>query len=200
MYVQLLDPHRAPDVVDALSEAFFDYAVMRYVVGTEEDDYQARQRRLVELFVMARVLRGEPLLGVEGTVGLDAAAILSRPYDRPAPDALRALAREVWHDLGAPARARYRAFVAACAPFEVDKPHLHLNMIGVRRVRRGAGLGRRLIDEVHEMSRRDEVSVGVTLTTEDPRNVPMYEHLGYRVVGTAVVAPELTTWGFFRPD
>jgi len=173
---------------------------MRFVVRGEEAGYEARQRRLVQLFVMARVLRGEPLLGVEGAAGLEAAAIVSRPHGGAAPDAFRALAREVWGELGAPARARYDAFTAACAPFQVDEPHLHLNMIGVRLDRRGTGLGRVLIDEVHAMSRRDEESVGVTLSTEDPRNVPMYQHLGYRVVGRATVAPELTTWGFFRRD
>ena len=42
--------------------------------------------------------------------------------------------------------------------------------------------------------------VGVTLTTEDQANVSLYEHLGYEVVGQETVAPELRTWGFFRPD
>ena len=42
--------------------------------------------------------------------------------------------------------------------------------------------------------------VGVTLTTEDQANVSLYEQLGYEVVGQVVVAPELRTRGFFRPD
>jgi len=194
-----LDAERATDVVDVLGEAFFDYPVMRFVVG-DEPDYEARERRLVGLFVMARVLRGEPMLGVPGASGLEAAAIVSRPDGRPAPDAFRSLAREVWQDLGAPARARYEAFAAACAPFQVAQPHLHLNMIGVRRAAQGKGLARTLIDRVHAMSQDDATSQGVTLTTEDPRNVALYEHLGYEVVGTATVAPKLTTWGFFRPN
>jgi hypothetical protein len=57
-----------------------------------------------------------------------------------------------------------------------------------------------LMDHVHGMSRRDTLSEGVTLTTEDPSNVPIYEHLGYMVVGHARVSPGLKTWGFFRPD
>ena len=36
------------------------------------------------------------------------------------------------------------------------------------------------------MSRRDDISVGVTLTTEDPGNVRMYEHLGYRMMALEV--------------
>lgn len=85
-------------------------------------------------------------------------------------------------------------------PFAIEAPHLHLNMIGVRKRALGTGAGRRLLEAVHERSRADRRSVGVTLTTEDPRNVTLYQYFGYEVVGSHVVAPELTTWGFFRPD
>jgi hypothetical protein len=61
-------------------------------------------------------------------------------------------------------------------------------------------VSRRLLESVHERSHRDPHSVGVTLTTEDPANVGLYQHFGYEIVGQAVVAPGLTTWGFFRPD
>jgi hypothetical protein len=139
--VEILELHgeRAPDVVDVLSEAFFDYPVMRFVIGPNQNDYEACLRRLVGLFVMARVLREEHLLGIPGTAGLDAAAIVSRPGGGPAPDAFRPLAEEVWNDLGAAARARYEAFGKACAPFQIEEPHLHLNMIGTRRRAKGAG-------------------------------------------------------------
>jgi len=173
---------------------------MRFVLGPNEADYDTCLRRLVSLFVMARVLRGEPLLGIARTSGLEAVAIVSRPGSGAAPEAFQALAGEVWAELGMGARARYQAFANACAPFQIEAPHLHLNMIGVRWEARGSGLGRQLIDRVQEMSRDDAASEGVTLTTEDPDNVPMYQHLGYRIVGHATVAPDLRTWGFFRPD
>ena len=198
--VKELDADRAPDVVDVLSEAFFDYPVMRFVLGPSQPDYERCLRSLVGVFVSARVLRGEPLLGVAGASGLEGAAIVSRPDEGPAPERFRALAAEVWGELGVPARSRYDAFASACATFRVDDPHLHLNMVGVRRSAQGTGLARKLIEHVHGMSLRDERSVGVTLTTEDPDNVPLYRHLGYGIIGHATVAPDLRTWGFFRPD
>jgi len=73
-------------------------------------------------------------------------------------------------------------------------------MVGVCRRAQGQGLGRLLIEYVHVLSYDDSESEGVPLTTEDPTNVPLYESLGYQVFGRAVVAPELRTWGFFRPD
>ena len=102
--------------------------------------------------------------------------------------------------MGAAARARYEAFGAAWETFTVHEPQVHLNMIGVARSHRGQGLGRVLLDAVHGMSQDHPLSTGVSLTTEDPANVPLYEHVGYRVVGRQTVAEGVETWGFFRPD
>lgn len=82
------------DVVAVLAEAFHDYPVMRYVLGAS-DDYAERLERLVTVFVMARVLRGETLLGVAGSDGLGAAALVSRP-DAESPPELDALRERTW--------------------------------------------------------------------------------------------------------
>lgn len=187
------------EVVDVLSEAFFDYPVMRFILGPDNPRYESEIRTLVRLFVMARVLRGEWLFGVRAGRGLDATAIVSRP-GAPSPAAFTALKGSVWDELGTAALARYEAFVAACAPFGPELPHLHLNMIGVRRRAQGTGLGRALLDRVHALSRADAHSEGVSLNTENPKNVTLYQHVGYSIVGHAVVSPELQTWGFYRRD
>ena len=69
----------ASEVVDVLCEAFFDYPVMRYVLGAEAGGYAERLATLMGFFVGARVLRGEVMLGVGGPGGLDGAAVMSRP-------------------------------------------------------------------------------------------------------------------------
>ncbi len=187
-------------VEDVLIEAFFDYTVMRFVLGSENPKYESEVRTLVHLFVMARVLRGEWLFGVRAAHGFDAAAIVSRPSGPPSPPAFADLKERVWAQLGAAARARYEAFGAACAPFGPSVPHLHLNMIGVRRSAQGKGLAGALLDHVHALSRADPESEGVSLTTENPKNVTLYEHVGYSVVGHARVSRELESWGFYRAD
>ena len=188
------------EVVDVFSEAFRDYPVMRFVLGPERADSERDLRTLIGLFVMARALRGEYLFGIRGPNGLlEAAATVSRP-GTPMPEAFVALREEVWSALGADARARYEAYGAAQAPFDRPEPHLHLNMIGVRRAVRGSGLGRVLLDHVHALSRDDPGSAGVSLATENPANVPLYQHVGYVVTGEAVVSPELRTWALYRPD
>jgi hypothetical protein len=49
------------------------------------------------------------------------------------------------------------------------------------------------------MSETDPGSAGVSLTTEVPENVGLYEHFGYRVVGRAPVG-DFQSWSMFRPD
>ena len=195
-----LGKEHVPEVTRVLSEAFYDYPVMRYVLGEQHDDYEQRLSTLVHFFVMARVLRDEELLGTMAGADLAATALVSYPGRRESPDELAVLRDAVWDELGSDTKSRYEAFATACAPFEVPNPHIHLNMIGVSRAAQGRGLGRVLMDHVHGMSLTDPLSGGVTLTTEDPSNVPLYEHFGYKVVGHAHVPPGLETWGFFRPD
>lgn len=197
--VERLGPTAVPDVVDVLQEAFSDYPVMRFVLGEPGDDYAERLRTLVHLFVMARVFKDETLLGVHVDGELVGAALVSRPGP-PAPPEFGELRERVWSELGPDAEARYTAFVEACAPFQLEAPHLHLNMIGVRRSWRGKGVSRTLVEAVHALSGSDPDSTGVSLTTEDPANVGLYRHFGYRIVGQAEVGPGLTTWGFFRED
>jgi ribosomal protein S18 acetylase RimI-like enzyme len=189
----------AEEVVDVLCESFFNYPVMRFVLGSNAADYEEQLRTLIRFFVAARALRGEIMLGIGDEGDLSGAALLSRPTGQSPPE-LSDLREKVWAELGASARARYEALGAAGAPFQVEIPHIHVNMIGVRHRAQGEGLGGKLMEHVHLVSREDRRSMGITLTTEDQANVALYEHLGYEVVGHATVAPDLETWGFFRPD
>ncbi|GMV07984.1 MAG: hypothetical protein AMXMBFR53_42590 [Gemmatimonadota bacterium] len=196
--VRRLDPRDAHRVVDVLCDAFRAYPVMRFVLGTGDPDGGHRLHRLVTLFVSARALRGEPLLGVEEEGGLVAAATLSRPGLSETPAEWLALREVVWAELGADARARYDACVQVWQSLHFPEPHLHVNMIGVAPARRGRGLARVLLEHAHGISRGTPGSTGVSLTTEDERNVAFYRHMGYEVVGHGRVAPELETWGLFH--
>jgi len=186
--------------VDVLSDAFANYPVMRYVIGAQTPDYGERLRAMISFFVMSRAYRCEEMLGISDSRGLCGAALVSRPDRWPGPEALDLLRTELWSRLGGDARERYDVYTAACKQFSMEAPHMHVNVIGVCERVRGTGLGRRLMDHIHMMSRGDANSRGVTLTTEEAGNVPFYKHLGYRLVGHARVAEDLETWGFFREN
>jgi ribosomal protein S18 acetylase RimI-like enzyme len=151
--------------------------------------------------IVARVLRGDAVFGARDAAGrLVGVATTKAPGDRAAPPSFAAERKARWRELGDAARARYDAFAAASDRHKPGAPHLYLNMLGVRSVLAGQGIGRRLLDAVHAHSRAEPGSAGVALSTEDPANVALYEHVGYRVLGRERVAPELQTWALWRPD
>jgi GNAT superfamily N-acetyltransferase len=200
MKVVQLGPERVAEATDVLADAFYNYPVMRYVIGPVGGLYETRLRTLVEFFVTARFLRDDFVLAAEDDAGRSlAVATVTRPVERPASPEMSELRKGVWSELGADAYARYVALGEAWKEFDRDEPVYHLNMIGVWPGAAGTGLGRLLMGEVHARSKADAASVGVTLTTEDPSNVPLYEHFGYQVVGRVQVGP-VQSWGFFRPD
>ena len=197
--VEPLSLERLDEVVDVFADAFRDYPVMRFTVGPD-GDVAARVRRLVRLFVTRRTARGGPMYGSAGAGGdLTGATLLTLPVEPSPPPVVAELSAAAWRDLGEEARLRYDAYATASAFFGALPPHHHLNMIGVRRAHAGTGLGRRLLESVRRLSEEDPRSAGVSLTTENPRNVELYRHFGYDVVGHAPVGPELETWGMFLP-
>jgi GNAT superfamily N-acetyltransferase len=186
-------------IVDVFSDAFYDYPVMRFVLGESSSDYTRRLNVLNRLFVMGRALRDEPLVGIVHEDQLIGAATMSYPEKQTnMPPAFEDLRELVWSELGAEPRRRHEQCVAAWAPLAIDVPHLHLNMVGVRRSMHGTRIGRRLLEEVQEISRQTPASKGVSLTTELPRNVELYQHVGYEVTGHVQVTPGLETWALFR--
>jgi len=173
---------------------------MRFILGTAPDAVPdpADVRRLAEFFVTVRVLRGEPILGIRRGPDLVAAALVSSTGTVAAPTQIDTLRHALWVGLGEAARARYEAFGLATRDFAIDQPHLRLNMLGVIPSERGGGHGRRLVEEVWRIAIQDPDCAGVTLSTEDPRNLSFYENLGFHRIGHARPGPTLETWEFFR--
>jgi GNAT superfamily N-acetyltransferase len=197
-----LSADRFDDTVSAFCDAFYDYAVMRYVIGDVGDRYDDRLRALIGYFTASRFSRNYPVLGLESADGrLVAAANINPPHGAPAPASLKATFQRLGATLGEAAMRRYDAFVDAFKPFEPDEPHVHLGMIGVIREAQGQGHARTLLEAVHAMSRAYPKSSGVSLTTETPKNLPFYEHFGYRILGRGETPDGgLVTWTLFRAD
>lgn len=195
-----LPEERAEEAVDVLADSFVDYPVMRHIIHDAGDSYGGRLYKLMRFFVAARYCRDEPVLAVSENESVVGVAILTPPVQREAPGTLAEHREALWQDLGKPARQRYEELGNVWQRFFVPDPHYHLNMIGVLRSHGGRGVGRLLLDAVHDLSLADTGSSGVTLNTEDENNVPLYEHFGYEVTGHQKVTPELETWCMFRPD
>jgi GNAT superfamily N-acetyltransferase len=193
---------RLEEAIDVFCDAFREYPVMRYVaLGDAPErpdiDAEARMRRLTRFFVTRRFVRGGPLFGVFADRALVGTAILTLPAEPPAPLELAAIEQDAWRDLGDAACSRYEKYVQATKAFAIAAGHHHLNMIGVRASHAGRGLARPLLEAVRQLAVDDPASAGVSLTTERPANVKLYEHFDYTVVGHARVTADLETWGMF---
>ena len=201
MEVTRLLPQQADEAVDVLCDAFDDYPLMRFVIGPVGDAYGRHLRTLIGFFAAARFLKNDVVIGVSTSVDeLVAVATVKLPGERDAPAVLRERQEEVWRELGAEARSRYRAYRDVCRKFVIEPPHYHLGMIGVRRSHTGRGLARRLLDTLHEGCDSDPGSCGVALNTQHPNEVPFYQHFGYRIIGQAPVLDNLQIWCMFKDD
>jgi len=201
MNVITLGTAEMDEAVDVLCDAFGDYPVMRFVIGQVDDVYAARLRSLVAFFTAARFLNGDVVWGVRADDGeLAAVANITPPGERPRSGELEVRRAALWRDLGEPSRERYESIGRIWQRFVLERPHYHLNMIGVRRSFQGQGVARLLLDALHEQSASAADSCGVSLSTEVPINVRLYEHFGYEVTGYARVSSDLETWSFFRPN
>lgn len=187
----------AESVVDVLSEAFFRYPVMRYVLGDEEP-YSQRLHRLVGLFVAGRWTRGQPMLGLRGDDRrLLAAALLVPPGDHSVPWELRWLREDVWGALGAAAQQRYERFAAAVALPTGDNVW-QLSMLGVRRAVQRVGFGARLLRAARRLVEGAGDTGLLCLSTEHPANVDYYRTQGFVTFAHAQVAPGLESWSLVQ--
>jgi ribosomal protein S18 acetylase RimI-like enzyme len=198
MKIEKLYEENIPEIADVLCEAFYNYPVMKYVLG-EKQDYDNRLRKLVKFFVSARALRKEPLLGIYNSENkLVAAATVTLPGEIPSPPELFKLRDKLWTELGSGEKARYENYGNIAFGLLPKEPHHHLNMIGVRNAYQGKGLARQLINKVEELVSEHPTSTGVSLNTEVESNVNFYLHLGFELVGQAEVYKGIQTWGFFK--
>ena len=91
--------------------------------------------------------------------------------------------REVGAAWGSEAFARFKAFAAdigeVAGPLSAE-PHWKLAWLGVEPGQQGRGIASALVR--HVTTRADAQGVACQLFTFAPRNVPIYEHLGFRVI------------------
>lgn len=199
MTVERLTQTDREEVIDVLAAAFRDYPVMRYALSDAGDDYGARLRELIGFFCDARLTRGWPVLGIRDGQELAAAALVSEPRYLPAPPDLKRKHLQVARIIGREAFDRMAQYERQSTGHEPEEPHYFLGMVGVAPGHQGKGYGRTLLDHVQALSEADADSTGVTLSTEDPANVPYYQRVGYRVIAEADVG-NIHTWCMFRPN
>ena len=74
-------------------------------------------------------------------------------------------------------------YMQAIGSMRPKQPHHYLGFVAVNPSQAGRGFGRDCLENVHRIVEADSNSLGIALDTENPENVPFYEHFNYRLVG-----------------
>ncbi len=189
---------RVDEAADVLTEAFTGYPMMEFFFPPGTAQVRRRIRALFEIGCLLRVKTGEPLLAVEidgRLVGAAGATTPDKPEDPPEMEAIYA---EAFETIGPETGDRFEQYSQAKQAHQPDPPHHYLAMVGVLSSARGQGIGRALIKRIHALADAHPQSVGVALDTQDPANVPLYGHLGYRVTARGDLAG-VPMWYMLRP-
>ena len=194
-----LDESRAEEAVDLLVLAFEEDPAYRYFCSAERPGYLRRLRILHRCMWTLMRSSGQPLWGIASGQRLAGLAMIQQPGARLAawPQlrwlltvALLTGPRVPWRILGD---------MRIAEPARPAEPHFYLLILAVHPDFQGIGCGRALLEALQARSARHSGSRGVCLETENPDNVPFYEHNGYRVLARNSYA-DLEIVTLFRPD
>jgi ribosomal protein S18 acetylase RimI-like enzyme len=176
-------------VVSTLTMAFSSDPAARWVYS-QPHEYLANFPRFVKVFGGKAFAHGTAHL-VEGYSG---AALwlppgvhanedeLTRILEQTVPDSVREDAFDVFEEMG-----RYH----------ITEPHWYLPMIGIDVPFQGRGYGSALLR--HALTRCDRDRLPAYLESSSPRNVPLYERHGFRVLGTIQVGSSPEIYPMLRP-
>ena len=140
-------------------------------------------------------------MGVVWVVGedaIDGAAVWLAPEQTARFDEIEVATRPRINALTADDGARYAAFWDWIGEHIPDEPCWFLDILAVREAARGRGLASALVG--HGLERAHAAGVPTILETGNPANVPMYAHLGFRVVEQADAPDGGPTIWFLRAD
>jgi ribosomal protein S18 acetylase RimI-like enzyme len=79
----------------------------------------------------------------------------------------------------------------------VKSPHWYLFFLGVDTIHQGKGIGSSLLRPM--LTRIENEGLPIYLETQDEKTVPLYEHLGFKVIEKAnITSLDVTSWAMLR--
>ena len=199
MKVENLNRSDKEEAVSVLASAFHEYPVMRFVLKSEGEKYESDLRALMGFFCESRLTRNNPLLGIKVNGRIVAVSGINEPEFKPRSPELNKVYSNLRSTIGEDAITRLESYEKKSHPNTLDVSYYFLGIIGVKPAHQGKGYAKRIIEEVQRMSEAHSSSKGVCLCTESPQNVPLYEHLGYKIISEAEVG-DIHTWAMYRDN
>jgi ribosomal protein S18 acetylase RimI-like enzyme len=178
--IRRADPRSVARIADVFGRAFVTEPMMTWSLGGRGDDLEERCIRAYALYL-------GPLLD-EGLVWETAdghgALVLVPPQQTDVwYDALAHVDDSTTHDVTDDGGLRHERFWGWVASKIPPEPLWHLDSVAVEPGWQGRGIGSALLEFGLERTRGSNTAV--ILETGTPRNVPLYERLGFHVVEEA---------------
>jgi len=197
MSVEKLTREKKNQAVETLVAAFYDYPVMRYLLKTTGTEYETQVHALIGFFCESRFAKEGHVMGVRNADEYVAIGLVDEAIQKPWPEKDAELAR-LKDIIGESAFERLDLYERVSADAEPADPHYFLGMIGVLPEYHGKGYAREILDHAKILSISDRRSAGVCLSTENPKNIALYEHFGYRTIAEMQIE-DLHSWCMFLP-
>jgi GNAT superfamily N-acetyltransferase len=176
-----MPPTRDRGAVEVLTHAFARDPGYQHICAPPDAGFLRRLRAALAALVTLLRAAGADVLAIDhGGVPVAVAVVLEPGRRLPTRAQLRWIVR-MWRGAGLRAMWRTARNAWACEAHRPREPLHHLVLLGVDPAAQGLGLARRLADTVAATARAHPTSHGVCLETENPANVPFYQHLGYEV-------------------
>lgn len=200
-HIQIIDLDRSylPAAVELLAAAFAADPMANYLFVSSAASPEKSLSTLFWFSCEVRFHLGWPLLGRLENGVLQGVLGVTVPEDADWPPALSDISSELGNTIGAAALARLERYAETADTFRPQAPHYHVGFVGVHPRAKGRGHGAALMRAVHAMSSAHPTATGIFLDTENPANLPFYQHLGYAIVGETVL-DTITLWGMYRPN
>ena len=178
--VRPADRSSVSGLAEVLGRAFVTEPMMTWPLGGRAEDLEERCIRAYALYLVPLVDEGLVWQTADG----HGALVLVSPDDQDVwNEALARVDHSTTQDVtddGGRRHERFWEWVAARTPAE---PHWHLDSVAVEPGWQGRGIGSALVAFGLERARHGNAAV--ILETGSPRNVPLYERLGFHVVEEA---------------
>ncbi len=194
-----LDASCFPEALKILTGAFRNDPMITHMFpqGSRAKDPHS----FFEFLLMKSILLNEMLFGLELDGKLVAVANLEAPiHEKPGVSQIGAF---IYQCLRLIFRLPFRSFIfinnymKSVISARPKRPHHYLIFIGVDPDYQGKGCGRLMLEHVHSLVDNHPASSGIGLDTENPENVHLYEHFGYRLTATEVLGP-VKIYNMFR--
>lgn len=140
-----------------------------------------------------------PILGYYHNSKLVGVVLASEPEVKNWPSSLMRSYMRLGDEIGPDAVKRLEAYTQLASRHRLKEPHYYIGVVGVIPEYRGRGYGTHLMEAVQTRSRQHPTSTGVMLETENPVNLPYYQHIGYHIIAEDKLGPN-SIWSMFRPN